>query len=89
MVEEHRKRIRESAGSVKDESEKSRSRDKVEGAVHKAKGRLKEAAGALTGDEARKAEGISDQRRGGVPPTVSDWGYGDDQTYWAKKSQGC
>ena len=66
MVEEHRKRIRESAGSVKDESEKSRSRDKVEGAVHKAKGRLKEAAGALTGDEARKAEGISDQRKGGA-----------------------
>ena len=64
MVEEHRKRIRESAGSVKDESEKSRSGDKVEGAVHKAKGRPKEATGALTGDEARKVEGISDQRKG-------------------------
>jgi len=52
------------AGDVKNEGEKSRSRDKVEGAVHKAKGRLKEAAGALTGNEARKAEGISDQTKG-------------------------
>ena len=59
-----RKRIQESAGSVKDESEKSRSGDKVEGAVHKAKGRPKEATGALTGDEARKVEGIADQRKG-------------------------
>jgi uncharacterized protein YjbJ (UPF0337 family) len=54
----------EVAGNVKDESEKSRSRDKVEGAMHKAKGRVKEAAGALTGDEARKAEGISEQTKG-------------------------
>ena len=66
MVEEHRKRIRESAGSVKDESEKSRSGDKVEGAVHKAKGRLKEATGALTGVDTSQVEGISDQRKGDV-----------------------
>ena len=37
---------------------------KTEGAVDKAKGRLKEASGALTGDKARKAEGRSDQRKG-------------------------
>jgi uncharacterized protein YjbJ (UPF0337 family) len=38
--------------------------DKTEGAMDKAKGRLKEAAGALSGDEVRKAEGRSDQRKG-------------------------
>jgi uncharacterized protein YjbJ (UPF0337 family) len=38
--------------------------DKREGAVDKAKGRLKEAAGALSGDEVKKSEGRSDQRRG-------------------------
>ena len=64
MVEEHRKRIRESAGSVKDESEKSRSGGKVEGAVHKAKGRPKEATGDLTGVDTSQVEGISDQRKG-------------------------
>jgi uncharacterized protein YjbJ (UPF0337 family) len=38
--------------------------DKREGAVDKAKGRLKEAAGALSGDDVKKSEGRSDQRRG-------------------------
>jgi uncharacterized protein YjbJ (UPF0337 family) len=38
--------------------------DKREGAMDRAKGRLKEASGALTGDRDRKAEGRSDQRRG-------------------------
>jgi len=38
--------------------------DKREGAMDKAKGRLKEAAGALGGDEGRKSEGRSDQRKG-------------------------
>ena len=38
--------------------------DKREGAMDKAKGRLKEASGALTGDKNKKAEGRSDQRRG-------------------------
>jgi uncharacterized protein YjbJ (UPF0337 family) len=32
--------------------------------MDKAKGRVKEAAGALSGDRAKKAEGRSDQRRG-------------------------
>jgi len=31
--------------------------------MNRAKGRLKEAAGTLTGDKNRKAEGRSDQRR--------------------------
>ena len=43
---------------------KSSRDDKIEGATDKAKGRLKEAAGALSGDEDRKAEGRSDQRKG-------------------------
>ncbi len=38
--------------------------DKNEGAMDKAKGRLKEAAGAITGDDRRKSEGRSDQRKG-------------------------
>jgi uncharacterized protein YjbJ (UPF0337 family) len=38
--------------------------DKNEGAMDKAKGRFKEAAGAVTGDERRKSEGRSDQRKG-------------------------
>lgn len=40
--------------------------DKNEGAMDKAKGRIKEAAGALTGDKDKKAEGRSDQRKGTV-----------------------
>jgi len=38
--------------------------DKREGGMDKAKGRFKEAAGALTGDKDKKAEGRSDQRKG-------------------------
>ena len=38
--------------------------DKREGAMDKAKGRLKEATGALSGDSVKKSEGRSDQRRG-------------------------
>ena len=43
---------------------KSSRQDKNEGAMDKAKGRIKEAAGALTGDKDKKAEGRSDQRSG-------------------------
>ena len=43
---------------------KTSGEDKTEGAMDKAKGRLKETAGALSGDEIRKAEGRSDQRKG-------------------------
>ena len=38
--------------------------DKDEGAKDRAKGRIKEAGDALTGDEKLKREGRSDQRRG-------------------------
>lgn len=43
---------------------KSSSRDRGEGAMDKAKGRAKEAGGALTGDESRKSEGRADQKKG-------------------------
>ena len=45
-------------------SEKSSTQDKGEGALDKAKGKAKEAAGAVSGDEATKAEGHSDQTKG-------------------------
>ncbi len=38
--------------------------DRNEGAMDKAKGRLKEAGGALTGNKDKKAEGRADQRSG-------------------------
>jgi uncharacterized protein YjbJ (UPF0337 family) len=41
------------------------SRDgKNEGAMDRAKGRVKEAGGALTGDKDKKSEGRADQRKG-------------------------
>jgi uncharacterized protein YjbJ (UPF0337 family) len=43
---------------------KSSRQDKGEGAVDKAKGRMKEAAGSLTDNEEKKAEGRSDQTKG-------------------------
>ena len=43
---------------------KSSKQDRGEGAMDKAKGRAKEAAGAVTGDEAKKSEGRSDQTKG-------------------------
>jgi uncharacterized protein YjbJ (UPF0337 family) len=42
----------------------SSSQDKGEGALDKAKGKAKEATGAVTGDEEKKAEGRTDQTRG-------------------------
>ena len=41
-------------------TERHSSKDKGEGTMDRAKGRVKEAAGALTGDEEKKAEGRSD-----------------------------
>ena len=38
--------------------------DKDEASMDRAKGRIKEAAGALTGDKDKKSEGRADQRRG-------------------------
>ena len=43
---------------------KSSGQDKGEGALDKAKGKAKEATGAITGDEEKKAEGRSDQTKG-------------------------
>ena len=43
---------------------KSSGQDKGEGIVDKAKGRAKEAAGAVTGDETKKSEGHAEQTKG-------------------------
>jgi uncharacterized protein YjbJ (UPF0337 family) len=43
---------------------KSSGQDKSEGAMDKLKGRAKEAAGAVTGDETKKSEGKADQNEG-------------------------
>jgi uncharacterized protein YjbJ (UPF0337 family) len=43
---------------------KSSSRDRAEGAMDMAKGRAKEAAGAVTGDKSKKAKGRADQTKG-------------------------
>jgi len=40
--------------------------DKNEGATDRAKGRVKEAGGALTGDKDKKSEGRADQRKGKI-----------------------
>lgn len=39
-------------------------RDKAEGAADQAKGRVKEAAGSLTGNQSKKDEGAADQAGG-------------------------
>jgi uncharacterized protein YjbJ (UPF0337 family) len=43
---------------------KRSSRDKTEGAIDKLTGRAKEAAGSLTGDKDKKAEGRAEQDKG-------------------------
>jgi uncharacterized protein YjbJ (UPF0337 family) len=43
---------------------KSSRQDKNEGAMDKAKGRVKEAAGSITGNKDKKAEGRADQDKG-------------------------
>jgi uncharacterized protein YjbJ (UPF0337 family) len=40
--------------------------DRVEGAAAKARGRMKEAGGALTGDRSKRAAGRQDQTKGAV-----------------------
>jgi len=47
-------------------SSKTSDEDRKEGVMNKVKGRLKEAAGAVSGDENLKAEGRSDQRKDAV-----------------------
>ena len=49
-----------------DRSSKTSDEDRKEGVMNKVKGRLKEAAGAVSGDENLKAEGRSDQRKDAV-----------------------
>ncbi len=43
---------------------------RVEGAVDKAKGAIKEGAGKLTGDEKLKAEGMADKAKGAAKTAV-------------------
>jgi uncharacterized protein YjbJ (UPF0337 family) len=54
----------ESEGKERHVGGKSSRQDKNEGALDKAKGRVKEATGSLTGDEDKKAEGKADQDKG-------------------------
>jgi uncharacterized protein YjbJ (UPF0337 family) len=53
--------LREGAYGVPGKSSRD---DKNEGAMDRAKGRVKEAGGALTGDKDKKSEGRADQRKG-------------------------
>ena len=45
---------------------RSSKRDKSGGTIDKMKGRMKEAGGALSGNEGRKARGQKDQVKGGA-----------------------
>ncbi len=45
---------------------KSSRQDKGEGAKDMLKGMAKEATGALSGDDTRRAKGLSDQRKGAL-----------------------
>ncbi len=47
-------------------------KDQVNGRAETVKGNLKEAAGALTGNERLKSEGVADQAAGKVQSTVGD-----------------
>ncbi len=56
---------KEGVGAVKEATtERSNRQDKGEGVLDKTRGRLKEASGALTGDEELKAEGRAEQFEG-------------------------
>jgi uncharacterized protein YjbJ (UPF0337 family) len=43
---------------------RNKTRDKLEGKADKAKGRIKESAGAATGNESQRTEGIADRAKG-------------------------
>ncbi len=45
-------------------------KDRVEGALHQAKGSIKEAAGKVTGDKKTQAEGVAEKAAGKVQNTV-------------------
>ena len=49
---------------------KSSKTDKIEGAVHEAKGKVKEVAGKVTGDSKLEGEGKADQVAGKVQNTI-------------------
>ena len=50
--------------SKEDDVPKRSSQDRAEGSADKAKGRVKEAGGSLTGNKDKKAEGRADQDKG-------------------------
>jgi uncharacterized protein YjbJ (UPF0337 family) len=62
--------VTEEGGNVFD-LRKSARRDKVEGVMDIAKGQIKRAAGTLTGDEGKKAEGRKERIK-----RVAKWGKG-------------
>jgi uncharacterized protein YjbJ (UPF0337 family) len=45
-------------------------KEKGEGTLDKAKGKAKEAAGAVTGDETKKSEGRSEQTKGSAKDKI-------------------
>nr|WP_294504840.1 CsbD family protein [uncultured Rhodopila sp.] len=45
-------------------------KDRVEGALHQAKGTVKEAIGKVTGDAKTEAEGVAEKEAGKVQNTV-------------------
>ena len=51
---------------------KSSTTDKIEGAVHEAKGKVKEAVGQLTNDPALEAEGQDENLSGKVQTKVGE-----------------
>jgi uncharacterized protein YjbJ (UPF0337 family) len=55
-------------------------KDRVEGAAHQAKGKVKEAVGKMTGDKKTQAEGTAEKAAGkvqntagGVKDAAKDW----------------
>ena len=51
---------------------KSSERDKAEGVLHQAKGKIKKAIGDLTGDKSLKSEGTAEHAAGKVQEKVGD-----------------
>lgn len=58
-------------------------KDRVEGAVHQAKGSVKEAAGKVTGDKKTQAEGAAEKTAGKVQNTAG--GAKDAAKDWANR----
>lgn len=53
-------------------SEQSGDRDRIEGTIEEAKGRVEQAAGALTDDDRMKAEGMLDEAKGRAQQFLGD-----------------